>query len=225
VRVRATAADASGSTLDIDNPLISARGVRLGLAGAHQASNAALAVAAAAAFGEMTGRTIHEDDVHAGLNDVRLSGRLETVQREPLVLLDSAHNPVEARRLAQALREHWLTDSARLTLVIGILADKDQASMVRALAPVATRVFVTQPPLGERAGDPERMLRLFSASPAADHVAFEPAPGRALDLALAETPPGDVICVTGSMFLVGALRERWVPEQRILEQRSAELPL
>jgi hypothetical protein len=54
-------------------------------------------------------------------------------------------------------------------------------------------------------------------------VAFEAVPDRALDLALAETPGDGIVCVTGSMFLVGALRGRWVPERQILERRSAEL--
>jgi dihydrofolate synthase/folylpolyglutamate synthase len=154
---------------------------------------------------------------------VRLSGRLETVQREPTVLLDSAHNPLEAKRLAEALQAHWLDGSRRLTLVVGILADKDQAAMVRALSGVASRVIVTQPPLGERAGDPGRMLKLFTSALGAANVAFEPIPDRALDQALSEAASADVICVTGSMFLVGALRNRWVPERQILERRSASL--
>jgi dihydrofolate synthase/folylpolyglutamate synthase len=171
----------------------------------------------------MTGRAVDESHVREGLANVRLSGRLETVQTDPTVLLDSAHNPVEARALAGSLRAHWLCDEGRaLTLVIGILADKDQASMVRALAGIATRVIVTQPPLGERAGDPEGMLRLFGKALGGTQVTFDPSPGRALDIALADTPRDGVVCVTGSMFLVGALRERWVPEQRTLERRTAD---
>ena len=50
---------------------------------------------------------------------------------------------------------------------------------------------------------------------------FEPLAERALDLAIEGAAPEDVVCVAGSMFLVGALRERWVPERRILERRTA----
>jgi dihydrofolate synthase/folylpolyglutamate synthase len=219
-----THGDVQGSVLDITTPALAITGARVPLAGAHQASNAALAVAATLAFSEMTGHTVNEAHIRDGLSGVRLSGRLETVQDEPLVVLDSAHNPLEARRLAEALEAHWLADgSRRLTLVVGILADKDQPAMVRALAPIASRVVVTQPPLGERTGDPERMLRLFRTALGHANVAFEPSHTRALDLALAESTSDGMICVTGSMFLVGALRERWVPERRILERRSAEL--
>ena len=224
VRTRITRSDAGGSVFDIETPLQSLQGARLPLAGAHQVSNAALAVAAALAFGETTGRTVDEASIRDGLAHVRLSGRLEAVQREPLVLLDSAHNPLEARRLAEALRAHWLADGSRaLTLVVGILADKDQPAMVRALSGIARRVIVTQPPLGERAGDPDRMLRLFAKALGPERVTFEAVPDRALDLALAETAGDGIVCVTGSMFLVGALRGRWAPEQQILERRSAEL--
>jgi hypothetical protein len=67
------------------------------------------------------------------------------------------------------------------------------------------------------------MLRLFRKASGGAHVTFEPSPGRALDIGLADAPRDGVVCVTGSMFLVGALRERWVPEQRILERRTADL--
>ncbi len=95
--------------------------------------------------------------------------------------------------------------------------------MVRAFASVADSVVVTQPPLAERAGDPSRMLALFRRRLGAARVAFEPDPLGALDLALAQAAPDDTVCVTGSMFLVGAVRERWLPEARILERRSAAL--
>jgi dihydrofolate synthase/folylpolyglutamate synthase len=224
VKLRITKADATGSIFDLETPLRSFETLRLPLAGPHQASNAALAVAATLAHGEMHGVPIDEQHVRRGLADVRISGRLEAVQQDPLVLLDSAHNPLEAKRLAEALRAHWLRDGRRkLTLVIGILADKDQPAMVRALSGIASAVIVTQPPLGERAGDPERMLRLFAADVGEKHVTFEPSPGAALDLALSTATRESVVCVTGSMFLVGALRERWLPESQILERRSAEL--
>jgi dihydrofolate synthase/folylpolyglutamate synthase len=223
IRPRVIAADAAGSEFSLTTPSLSFASARLALAGAHQVENAALAVAAVCAFASATGAEIGERQVRDGLASVRLSGRLEQVQERPRVLLDSAHNPAEARRLAQALRAHWLRDGVRLHLVAGILADKDQASMVRAFASVAHRVVLTQPPLGERIGDPSLMLSLFRRALGEQHVAFEPSPERALDLALAEAAPDDVVCVTGSMFLVGALRDRWVLEGRILDRRTAAL--
>lgn len=223
VRARITASAAEGSQFSVRAPGLAAERLRVPLAGAHQVANAAVAVAAAAVAARARGVTLDERHVREGLASVRLSGRLEQVQASPRVLLDGAHNPIEARRLAEALRDHWLRDGARLHLVVGILADKDQLAMVRSLASVASRVVVTQPPLDERIGDPERMIALFRRALGAANVAFEPSHMPALDLALGEAAPDDAVCVTGSMFLVGAVRERWVPEQRILARRSAAL--
>ncbi len=221
VRVRIDEADDRGSVISVRTPLVAVEGARLSLAGAHQARNAALAVAATAAFADATGASIDEEQLREGLAAAWISGRLEEVQASPRVVLDSAHNPIEAHALADALRRHWLRGAERLHLVIGVLADKDQPAMVRSLAPIAGRVIVTQPPLGERVGEVDRMLRLFRRQLGEHAVAFEPSPDRALDAALADAAADDVVCVTGSMFLVGALRERWAPEERILARRTA----
>lgn len=227
IRARVSAADAAGSTFDLATPYATLRGLKLPLAGAHQVANAALAVTAAQAFGAATGHDIAAGAVRDGLASVRLGGRLEAVQQSPLVLLDAAHNPGGARRLAETLRAHWIRGRTRIHLVIGVLADKDQAAIVRALAPagapVARRVTITQPPLAERAGDPERMVRAFSRSLGARNVAYVEDYQEAFDRALAPAGERDIIVVTGSMFLVGALRERWMPEREILRRRSAIL--
>ena len=223
LKPRITASDRDGSTFDFASAFGSFRGLTLPLAGAHQVTNATLAIAAALAFARTAGGEISEQHVRDGLAAVHISGRLELVQSSPAVLLDCAHNPVEARTLTHALRTHWLRDGARLHLVCGILADKDQAAMVHAFKQVADSVVVTQPPLAERAGDPDRMIALFRRALGDARVAFEPSPDRALDRALGTAEKDDIVCVTGSMFLVGALRQRWVPEQRILDQRRAAL--
>jgi dihydrofolate synthase/folylpolyglutamate synthase len=215
-----TRATGGGQRIDVCTPLATIDGIDLRLAGAHQATNAALAIAAAQAFAAAQGGTVSEDSVRTALADVRISGRMECVQREPRVILDSAHNPLEARRLAEALRRQ---PPPRTVLVCGILADKDQASMVRELAPLAHRAIVTQPPLAERAGDPARMLAMFRARLGTGRVEFEGDPASAVERAIASAGRGDTVLVTGSMFLVGAVRERWVPERQILDRRTARL--
>ncbi len=222
IRARTRCADAGGSVFDLRTPHGALDGLRLPLEGAHQVTNAALAVAAAQQLVASAGGELTQKQMADGLARVRLSGRLEAVSEQPRVLLDSAHNPVEARRLAQTLRDHELSVAGRrLHLVTGILADKDQPAMVRALAAVAERVVVTRAPLEERAGDPEQLAALFGRALGATNVRIEPDPDRAHDLALASAAPRDVVCVTGSMFLVGALRGRWVPEGQILARRSS----
>ncbi len=222
VRMMRRHVDGPGGTFDLRTPRGVIAGLHMPLLGEHQVTNAALAAAAAVASSSTWG-AVTDRAIGCGLESTRLGGRLERVQERPLVLLDSAHNPVEARHLARALRPLVPGAGARLHLVCGILADKDQASMVRALAAVASRVTVTQPPLPERAGDPATMLAQFRKALGNDAVAFDEDLSGALDRSLADAKPGDVVCVTGSMFLVGALRGRWVPEERILTRRSAAL--
>jgi dihydrofolate synthase/folylpolyglutamate synthase len=223
VRARVTAADASGSEISVTTPSRRIARAHLALAGAHQVENAALATAAIDAFAASTGVDIGDEDVRRGLATVRITGRLEQVQGRPRVLLDAAHNPAEARRFAHAVRQHWLGGAPRVHLVAGILADKDQVPMVRAFASIADRVVLTQPPLGERIGDPSQMLALFRRELGDANVRFEPSYLDAFEMARADATPDDLVCVAGSMFLVGALRERWVPEQRILDRRTAAL--
>ncbi|MBF6601123.1 MAG: bifunctional folylpolyglutamate synthase/dihydrofolate synthase [Dehalococcoidia bacterium] len=228
VRARVRSADAGGSVFDLRTPLGALAGLRLPLAGAHQVTNAALAIAAAQECARAIGGEVRADAVREGLARVQISGRLELMSQAPRVLLDSAHNPVEARRLAEALEAHESGAGRgrrrRLHLVVGILADKDQPAMVRALARVADGVVVTRPPLEERAGDPLHTVELFERALGRARVRYEASPDAALDCALAAAAPNDVVCVTGTMFLVGALRGRWVPERQILRRRSAALP-
>jgi dihydrofolate synthase/folylpolyglutamate synthase len=220
LRARVRCADASGSVFDVRTPFGSFDGLRVPVAGVHQVSNATLAVAAAVAFARAQGIEMSEAAVRDALSKVRLSARFEVIQESPRVILDSAHNPVEARAFAQAMRSHELRPGVRAHLVAGILADKDQAAMVRALTAVADTAVITQPPLEERTGDPKHMIELFGRALGDANVSFERSPADALERAIAAAADEDVVCVTGSMFLVGALRERWVPERQILERRT-----
>jgi dihydrofolate synthase/folylpolyglutamate synthase len=244
IRVKIICCDADGTTFSLRTPELTMDRVCLPVPGAHQVMNAALAIAATnvswAAQGvdangnvtraENVFRVDDEGDLRRGLDRAPINARLETMQLAPRVVLDGAHNPAETKATARAIRDHWLSPASqpgaavpRVHLVVGILADKEQPAMVGELASVADSVVVTQPPLGTRIGAPTRMLEGFRKWLPADAVAFEPSPERALDLALSRAAPNDIVCVTGSMFLAGALRERWVPEQQILYRRSSAL--
>lgn len=117
------------------------------------------------------------------------------------LVLDGAHNPAGASALAASLRHYF--PGARLGLILGISADKDRAGILKALAPLATRLYLTA------AAHPR-------ATPAAELAAEQPPvdaevvlagdAGEALGRALRD-PATDVVCVAGSLFLVAdALR-------------------
>lgn len=158
------------------------------LAGTYQASNVLLAVAAAAELG------VDEAAIRTGLARVEWPGRFQLVGREPTIVLDSAHNPAGAQALAASLREYF--PGRDVTLIVGVSRDKNAAAILAPLAPLARRMILTRA-RHPRAADPDALRALAPAS-------AQTAPGVAEALALARRPPtSPVICVAGSIFLVG----------------------
>ncbi|HKC73141.1 MAG TPA: Mur ligase family protein [Chloroflexota bacterium] len=189
--------------LCIATPARTHGGLRLGLRGRHQHANAACAVAAVDALEALGIVRVAGDAVSRGLAAAYVPGRLEQVADDPVTLLDGAHNPDAARALAAALRD--LFPGQPLVLLLGILADKDVAAMVEALAPLARAVVVTEPPWEGRMGQAhtvahaaERYLPDVIVVPAVG-AAFTAAQQRARDL-------GGPLVVAGSLILVGAVR-------------------
>lgn len=194
--------DGRGLLPDLEVPLL----------GEHQVANAALAVAAL----RTPALALPDDAIRRGLALARFAGRLERVQEAPEVLLDGAHNAQKAQALAAALRR--LRRGRRLVLVLGILTGHQPEAIVDVLAPLADAIVCSEPHVLGKAALPAADLaalcrRYCSAVETADEVAA--ATQRALDLA------GDdsLVCVTGSLYLVGEARARWHDEQEIL--RSA----
>jgi dihydrofolate synthase / folylpolyglutamate synthase len=175
--------------------------ITLGLRGEHQVGNAIVAVRLLEVAAD-AGLRIPHAAIERGLATAEWPARLEllTIERGRRVLLDAAHNPEGARALAAYLRR-WHPE--RLPLVIGVMRDKNVADIAHTLLPVVSSVIATAAPTPRAipAVDLARHLRAAGA----DEVHAEPDPHRAIDQAL-ET--ADTICVAGSIFLAGAVRER-----------------
>jgi dihydrofolate synthase/folylpolyglutamate synthase len=117
--------------------------VFLPLFGAHQAQNAALALAAVEAFlGAGTSRQLEANLVREGFAGVDSPGRLERVRSAPTILLDGAHNPHGMAATVRALEEEFAF--RHLVVVVSVLADKDASGLLELLEPVAARIVVTQ---------------------------------------------------------------------------------
>ena len=172
--------------------------VNVPLIGRHQANNAALAVGALEALAD-TG--VPYGVVEQGLAAVEWPGRLEPVHGAPLVIMDGAHNPDAAEALRQTLAE--LCPDRRIHLLVGMSADKSPEEFGRRIGKLAASTICTKSG-NARALDPVQLAgRLWPFCPDV-HVVHDPAD--ALTYLLNGVPPQDVIVVTGSMFLVGALR-------------------
>ncbi|MHB1127732.1 MAG: bifunctional folylpolyglutamate synthase/dihydrofolate synthase [Bacillota bacterium] len=170
------------------------------LLGEHQIVNAATAIAAIELL-EFTGIKVSEEAIRHGLAQVSWPARLEIVRHNPLVLLDAAHNLDGAVTLRVALQEFF--NYRGLILVIGMLADKEREKVARLLAPMATVVVVTRP-LSPRAGDWNEMAEAVSEC-GAEVYAIEDIRD-ALQAALRLANEQDLICVTGSIYMVAEAR-------------------
>lgn len=173
------------------------------LLGRHQLANAATAVAVVELLREQ-GWPVSEQAVASGLAATRWPARLEIVREEPLVLIDGAHNFDGAKSLRRALDDYF--PGREVVLVLGMLGDKERARVVAELATRARAVVVTRPN-SPRAGDWQRLAG--EARRYVDEVyTIEEIPA-AVRRGVALARPGEVVCITGSLYMVAEAREQF----------------
>ncbi len=170
------------------------------LAGRHQVRNAALALGVIERIADH-GFRVDGQAVSEGLKRTRWEGRLEVLQQSPMLLVDGAHNPAGVASLCDALQGGF--PRRRLFLLFGVLGDKDYPAMARKLFPLADRLFLTRPP-GGRALSPDLLLPL--ARKVHPDVEIVEKPGDALGRALSLAGKKDLVCVAGSLYLVGEIK-------------------
>jgi dihydrofolate synthase/folylpolyglutamate synthase len=184
--------------------------VFLPLHGAHQAQNAAVALAAVEAFAG--DQPLDADLVRAAFAEVTSPGRLEVVRRSPTVLLDAAHNPAGAEAVAAALEDSFAFST--LIGVIGVMADKDHEGMLAALEPHLAHVVCTQNST-PRALPAESLAVVAREVFGPDRVSVAPRLADALDEAAGLAEAGEAfgeamgsgaVLVTGSVVTVGEAR-------------------
>jgi dihydrofolate synthase/folylpolyglutamate synthase len=189
----AAARSAGARLVSADDPA----GDELGALPAFQRRNFALAVAAARAFlGELDERA-----VRAAAAEVRIPGRFEVVARDPLTVLDGAHNPSGVRALVESLPA-----APRVVAVVSILEDKDAASMLQALLPCCAAVVFTSNhnPRALPPGTLESLARQLD--PGSDRaLELESDPWRALARARELAGRDGVALATGSIYLIADL--------------------
>lgn len=173
--------------------------VNLALPGAHQACNAAMAIEIALALWRQ-GLDISDEAILEGLEATRFPARIEVLRSQPLVLLDGSHNPAGAAALAATLGAQKLPQKP--AAVLGVLADKAAAEMLRALGDSFSTIYAVTPDC-PRAMSADELAQL--ASQELPEVPVYPCAdlGQALDTALG-LPQGAVVC--GSLYLAAQAR-------------------
>jgi dihydrofolate synthase/folylpolyglutamate synthase len=186
-----------GSVFDLHGEARSYPALEIPLAGPHQLLNAATAIATAEQL-QAQGLPIPMDALRRGLKQVQWEGRLETVSRQPWVVLDGAHNRDSARCLRDALMTCFRY--RRLILVLGISANKNLEGIIEELMPLAAMTVATRA-MVPRAAPPQRVADL--AAKWSVPIIVEEDTQQALAQAITATQPDDLLLVTGSLYLVG----------------------
>ena len=188
----------------------------LPLLGRHQLTNATTALAAIHVLREQ-GLAIPNGAIRDGLASMEWQGRFEILEREPFFIVDGAHNADSAHQLAQTLRD--LFPRARLHFTFGASSDKDIAGMFAELLPHATSLTLTRS-RNPRAADPARLAELAARHNVNTLIA--PDVTSALRDARQHAERGDVVCTTGSLFVVAEAREALLAEQGKVVETDAD---
>ncbi len=167
--------------------------IDLKLIGNFQVDNARTTITALESIDE----NISRKEVEKGLSNARWPGRMDVVRTNPLVILDSSHNPSAAQTLSRSIREIY---HKKPLLVVGMLSDKDHFSYLHNISTCADDIILTTPEEPERKVDPEKLKPM--AEKTFRNVKVVPDPIEAYKEAIKES---DFVVVTGSMYLVGAI--------------------
>ena len=174
-----------------------------GLAGVHQAKNAALAITAAK-YLRGSGYSLQDAAICSGVRSCFWPGRLESIQSHSRrIVLDGAHNPASWRMLDRALKKDF--SYRRLILVLGVMGDKNICSLVQLAARAHMCIFFK--PVMERSAN-RHYLEKYVVFSEKKRVLWCETIAEALANALLKTTQQDLICITGSLFAVGEAREQ-----------------
>ncbi|NTU52065.1 MAG: hypothetical protein HGA94_06500 [Candidatus Aminicenantes bacterium] len=169
------------------------------LAGLPQGANAATAIATTEVLSRIW-RPFDKAKVIEAIRETRWEGRLETVRRRPLVVLDGAHNAEGAEALAAHVRD---VVRRPVVLVFAAMQDKDLRGMTRLLFPIASTVVLTRVPY-KRSATPEALLA--AGPPFKGRILLEPDTRTAVELALSVARGRTPVVIAGSLFLIGEVK-------------------
>jgi dihydrofolate synthase/folylpolyglutamate synthase len=206
--------DLSGQKFRVEskNPLVSSDKVfKLRLLGDHQVENA-VTVLSIIRFLRKKGVLIKEDAVVQGLKSSYIHCRFDVVRKQPLIVLDAAHNEDSARRLRKTITDYL--PGRKITLIFGVSMDKEIAKILAELLPISNRVIFTNSG-HPRAANPLMLVELAQQYRIPSMIQAEVS--NALQTAIDKSDPQGAIIVTGSIFTAARARET------ILHQRKQEV--
>jgi dihydrofolate synthase/folylpolyglutamate synthase len=192
---------ALGQIIDFKYGGYDIKSMKLPLIGDHQIKNAAVALTAVAELNRM-GHSVGAEAVRKGIETVKWPCRLSIVSTEPLILIDGAHNEDGINSLQGALSKYF--SSKKIIFVIGMLKDKDYNYAIKKLMPLA-HIAVATEPVSERALAARDMAEAIK--PYCSRVSAERDIMKAIDTAKKLYDKDSMICICGSLYLVGSAYE------------------
>ena len=169
------------------------------LPGAHQILNTAVAVVAAKLASKQDSR-INELALHQGVAVTKWPGRLERISQKPDVILDGAHNPAGASVLRAALDKYY--SGKKICFIFGMMGDKDISKVITTLFRKEDTVYTVRADEGARAAEPEALAEKIGPQAKVMHDLTT-----AYKTALAEVGEDGLVCVCGSLYLVGTFKK------------------
>ncbi|MFC1663049.1 bifunctional folylpolyglutamate synthase/dihydrofolate synthase [Patescibacteria group bacterium] len=180
----------------------------------YQSANEALAQAIAGHLG------LDNQAIHAGIKRTKLPCRFEVMQKNPLVILDGAHNEIKMKSTVSNLQN---TKYRKLLLVVALAANKKAKAILNSVVPLADEIIITHFEITQRKSfHPQKLNELVKGlkrKQTKSTIMLDP--NQAMQRALKKASKKDLILATGSFFLTGALRKHWYTESYILKNRTS----
>ncbi|MCI2000350.1 MAG: bifunctional folylpolyglutamate synthase/dihydrofolate synthase [Clostridia bacterium] len=196
---KAVKQDIAGTVFDVKNEYLDYKNIKISLLGEYQLMNATETLLACKAMND-NGAKLSEKAVFDGLADAKWKGRMEIVEKEPFVLLDGAHNIDGITMLSKSLKKYF--SDKQITLLIGILGDKEYKKMLEVIIPLASKVVFTEPH-SNRKWHVEAVEGLVKKYDVEVHI--EKDISKAYTLAKSITDKKNVVVCAGSLYLIGEL--------------------
>ena len=172
------------------------------LLGHHQFINATTAVTAIECL-KQQGYIVPKASVYAGFKNVQWQGRIQRIRSSPIVVLDGAHSPASMEALCRTLRQSFRYD--RVTFIVSLMRDKNLTAIGNIVSQTADFVIATQVLNNPRVMSAEEILDAWENT--CKKISACSTPEKAITRALSGASPTDLICITGSLYLVGQALE------------------
>lgn len=175
--------------------------LKINMLGEFQVYNASLAIATILELRDRRLIKVEDDTIRKGLEKTKWKGRLEILKKDPLFLIDAAHNPQSAKKLSKALS---LFNYNKLILGIAILEDKDVDHVIEYLVPLADKIIVTEVNMPRKMEIEKLGERIKSYN---NNYILEKDIGKAIERSIELADKDDLILFAGSIYLIGDVRK------------------